>query len=790
MVAEGPVKFDSAATRSGCTLRSASVPALTIALATALIAPIPATASAQPRFAATAFEDPVARQLYTAAYNRWHALDTTIAGYTAVIRQRVATAIRTPLKDRLVFSNEHAVRTFWNRGRRPVVKVLGDRTRHPGRNFALARGEAGWLDAMPYAEPFVPGSDHLFFGWDREQEIGPPGIERRSIIHPLAEGGDLVYRFRSGDTITLSLPDGRRVQAVGLEVVPLLADAFRITGTLWIDPESGALVRAVYKPSRQIDFLHDVEYFQERGPNLVMRLMPGVFKPVNMRLNSVFVDYGLRDFEHWLPRNARMELLVTVGVLKFPVSIDVAYEFESVAAASEVDRASAEEADSIAAARDSTYIASLLAGEEGVGYELLDSSDTFARRRASRFIVPKDRTLLEASPYLPSPIWEDAAGFASGEELEDYIRSLADVPVASQRAPWALRYGWGSPKMIRYNRVEGLGVGVEFDVGLLGPHTVATSGFFGLADLSPKVRVDLERSTVLRRLTLGAFHELRATDANAGHLAFGNSVTALFTGRDEGEYYKATGVDLTWRPPVGNRESFVFRAYAERHAAAETETDFAVFQAFDDSWRFRPNLEADETEEAGAELTLSSWWGEDVGRIQGGVDLYGQAAARRMVAGGGEPADGLPAERGDRMDYGRASAILRAFVPLAGSEWTAWRLGLEAGGGTTWGDAPAQRAWFLGSASTLRGYEASVVSGSSFMRGRVEVARVFEGMGASLFLDMGWAGTRADFNRDDILYGTGLGLSLMDGLIRADFAHGLRGPERRFRFHLYADAIL
>ena len=206
-------------------VRFPSVPltlSLVTVLAIALAAqfPAPATASAQPRFAATAFEDPVARQLYTAAYNRWHALDTTIAGYTAVIRQRVATAIRTPLKDRLVFSNEHAVRTFWNRGRRPVVKVLGDRTRHPGRNFALARGEAGWLDAMPYAEPFVPGSDHLFFGWDREQEIGPPGIERRSIIHPLAEGGDLVYRFRSGDTITLSLPDGRRVQAVGLEVVP------------------------------------------------------------------------------------------------------------------------------------------------------------------------------------------------------------------------------------------------------------------------------------------------------------------------------------------------------------------------------------------------------------------------------------------------------------------------------------------------------------------------------------------------------------------------------------------
>ena len=149
-----------------------------ILLAAAITAPLPILA--QSRFVPGAFEDPVARQLYSDAYDRWHALDTTVASYTALIRQRVAGALRTPLRDRVVYSNEHAVRTWWRRGARPVTMVLGNRTRHPGRDFALSRGEADRLDAMPYAEPFSPGDDHLLFGWNREDEVGPPGADGRA----------------------------------------------------------------------------------------------------------------------------------------------------------------------------------------------------------------------------------------------------------------------------------------------------------------------------------------------------------------------------------------------------------------------------------------------------------------------------------------------------------------------------------------------------------------------------------------------------------------------------------
>lgn len=755
-------------------LRTLLVPSANVITAAVAVAAnlVPVPGAAQSRFVPGAFEDAVARELYTRAYDRWHALDTAVAGYTALIRQRVAGTLRTPLRDRLLYSNEHAVRTWWRRGARPVVLALGNRTRHPGRDFLLGRGEADRLDAMPYAEPFSPGDDHLFFGWNREDDVGPPGSDGREVMHPLAEGADLVYSFRSGDTITVSLPSGRVIRAVALQFTPLLADAFRLTGTLWIDPPSGTLVRAVYRPSAALDLVRDVDD-AEGPPDAVMRLMPGVFKPMTLRLNSVFVDYGLWEFEHWLPYRAGWEVLATAGVLKGRILVDVSYEIESVTGAREDPAAAAPLTED----QDRAYVAAILAAE-GAGYELMDSGRSVARGKTSRFIVPKDLSLLEASSHLPRPIWEDTEGFASAEELRNYIGSLADVPLASYSStPWAFRYGWGSPGMIRYNRVEGLAAGLEFDAVVGGPYTLRTAGFFGLADGKAKLRAGLERSTEARRLVLGGFHELRAADPR--HLGFGNSATAFFGGRDEGEYFRATGVDLTWMPPRGEREWFRARAYHERHAAAESRAAFALFQAFDDEWRFRTNLMADEADETGAEFAGTWWWGEEPDRTQAGVEWYGQVARSRPVEGAAAAAN-----------FFRGSAVARARIPFAGDDWTGWRLGLEAGGGATWGDAPAQRAWFLGSASTLRGYDPSVMRGPSFVRGRVEVAKVFEGMGGSVFYDVGWAGERAAFDGGDVLSAAGLGITVLDGLIRVDVANGLRGPEKRFRFYLYADAIL
>ncbi len=733
------------------------------------------TASTQ--FAPDAFLDPVAGVLFTAAQANWFAVDESVVRYTALIQQRIAAAIRTPLKDRILYRNETAVRAFWDQDYDAVVQVLGTHSQYPGRSIAVREGDLDWLDDLPFDEPFEPGGERLLLGLG-DQEAEDAGDYW--IAHPLAHGADSLYRYESGDTLTLGLPDGRQLQTIQLDVLPRVADSRRITGTLWIEPESGALVRAVYRLSRQCVAVRDVPELQEEDERGSFRYVPGLFTPWTFDLTMVAVDYSLWNFEVWLPRSMRMEGEVGAGIIKMPITMDLSYRLESVTTrADQVAPQTAEELgleerhfESRAGAM--AFIAQLLSEDDGVEYEL--AVDDFADERNSYMIVPEVRSTVATSPHLPPPIWEDAAGFPSDEQLEEYWNTLAALPAPQiQGIPWQANWGWARPDLLRYNRVEGPAIGGKFEASLGGPYTLDASGFFGFADLRPKVRLNFERTSVRRRLGLGLYHELAATDPRGRYFGLGNSVYALLFGRDDGEYYRRSGADFTWKPPVGARESFEFRAYAERQAGVPVESSFALFRVFNGSWEFRPNVDGDDVDEVGGELRLSPWWGGDPFSPQYGLDLYAHGARRRTT---GETAGN---------NFARASAVLRVAVPLV---YPTWRLGLEAGGGTTWGDAPLQRNWFLGGATTLRGYSAGAAMGSSFARGRVDVARTFDVATLTIFSDVGWAGARADFDAGDFLYGVGVGGSVLDGLVRLDLSHGLNGPDKQFRVDLYLDALL
>ncbi|MEZ4424559.1 MAG: hypothetical protein R3E98_14215 [Gemmatimonadota bacterium] len=736
-----------------------------------------------------AFVDPAARTLWSAAADTWGALDTSILRYTARIDQRIAASLRTPLKDRVLYRNETAVRAFWDQEYDPVVQVLGTRSQYPGRNAAIRDGDLDWLEDLPFDEPFEPGGDRLFFGMgDSDEDAFQPDNDDFWFAHPLAPGADSLYRFESGDTLTLSLPGGRQLRTVQLDVLPRRADVHRITGSLWIEPESGALVRAVFRLSQQFDAIRDIPDLQEEEEQGSFKYVPGLFKPWTFDLTMIAVDYALWDFRVWLPRTLRMEGEVAAGILKMPVSMDVAYDIESVTTAED----DGEETVDLSVGADPTgavqevhfgsraeamaFIAQLLSDGEPVAYEQMSRAEPAARDRESLLLVPQDRSQVAVSPHLPPPIWEEADGFATDDELAEYLGTLADLPAPPiEGLPWSASWGWARPDLVRYNRVEGPALGGRVEAAIGGPWTLGASGFLGFSSFEPSARLDLERSTVLRTLTFGVYREVTATDPRAGYLGFGNSLDAFFFGRDNGEYYRATGASLTWSPPTGARESFALRLWAERQDRLETEAGFALFHAFDDSWDFRGNVPATDLEEAGAELRVSPWWGGDPLGVQAGLELFGQGARWRAIG-----AD-------TTSDYARTSAVLRVAVPLGGR----WRAGLEAGAGTTFGDAPPQRAWFLGSAGTLRGYPPSVISGPSFTRGRLELARTFDGVGSfSAFGDAGWAGARDAFAADDLLYGVGIGGSLLDGLIRIDLSRGLNGPNRQFRLDLYLDAIL
>ncbi len=756
---------------------------LAVMLAMGLGASAPSLrAQATRSLASDAFLDPTAERLFRAAQANWQSVDSSVARYTAVIKQRIAAGLRTPLKDRTLYRNESAVRAFWDRDHDALIQVLGARSEYPGRKEV--KDALGWMDDLTIDDPFEPGGDRLFFGLNRDEskDLSEPDSSDFWFAHPLAQGADTLYRYRSGDTLTLTLPDGRSLLTVRLDVIPRDADVHRISGALWIEPRSGALVRAVYQLSRTLDVMRDIPDVREENEAGEFKMVPGILKPWTFSMTLVAIDYSFWDFKVWLPRSMRVEGEVRVGILKMPISFDVAYSIESVTMASDLAAPPApgtRERHFRNRAEAMAFLAQLMTNTDSVRYEPLATVTRRVGNRTSRFLVPKDPSILTTSPYLPPPIWDDAPGFASEDDLRKSMQTLAHLPaVPTQGVPWHLNWGWAREDLLRYNRVEGPAVGGRFQAELgtfVGPVDFRASGFFGFADLRPKARLELERATLRRRTMLGVYRDLRVTEPRGRYLGLGNSLNALLFGRDDGDYYMATGADLTWRPPETSRQSYRLRLYGERQDPLSNKTDFALFRAFGGHSPFRPNIQADRLEEAGGELTLSPWWGTDPQAPQVGLEIYGQGAAWRHVG------------TTESKDYARIRTTLR----VAASLGDAWRLGLEAGGGTSWGQVPLQRNWFLGGPLTLRGYDVAAMSGTTFTRGRLEVARVFaDAWSLSAFGDVGWAGPREMLDRAQPLWGVGIGGSLLDGLVRMDLSHGLRGPARSLRVDLYLDAIL
>ncbi len=722
-----------------------------------------------------AYAEETARELHAAAQRSWQELDESVARYSALIRQRGAVRLRVPLRDRVVYRNETAVRAFWQRGQDAVMQVLGTRSHYPGRETAAREGDLDWLDDLALEEPFEPGSDHLLFGMMDPTSEYP-------VAHPLAPGADSLYHFASGDTLTLLLPGGERFQTIRLDVSARRADQRRISGALWIEPESGALVRAVYRLSRALEL--DRFEIEWEGTRLG-RVVPWLLAPSTFDLSTVAVEYSLWERRAWLPRKVRIDAHLRAGILNFPASMETSYEIESVTLKDQENAARvAADPGSYASTLEHvhfesreealSFIARILGEGEGVAYE-----STSSRQDGMRLIAPVERELLAESPALPPPIWQDTTGFLSEDELERFRRMLNAITVGAEVATAAVTWGWGGHDLLRYNRVEGPAAGARAEFALPRGFRARASGFLGIADLRPKARLDLVRSSLLRSVQLSAFHELRSTDSRAGHFGLGNSLNSLLWGRDGGQYFRATGASLAWRPPPLARASYSLSVYAERQSAVANATSFSVLHAFDSGWDFPANLVADTADEWGAELWLAPLWGDDPSGSRLDAELFGRAALWRTPDGVGDP-----------VFYQQASARITAVLPVAGDSWRGWRLALEGAVGTTWGDAPAQRSWFLGGRRTLRGYAPSVRRGLSYLRGRIEVARTYELASLIAFGDAGWAGEVDGFEVNGLLYGTGVGASFLDGLFRLDLSRGLTGSEGQFRVEAYLDAPL
>jgi hypothetical protein len=711
----------------------------------------------------SAYLDPAARVLVESARERRTGVEGSIRRYRTLAKSRISMGLHALSRDRLFFRCESAVRVDWRRGQGAVMEVLGSRQAVPLVSAKVNPDDDDCGDAV-----FDPADDRLGMVMS-----GLIGSDSAFVRHPLAPGSERYYRFRSGDTTTIRLPDSRVIRLLELQLLPRESSPHLVSGSLWLDADSRAVVRAVLRLARPYDFVRDASPEEKED-------VPGFIPPLRGTLRFIAIEYGLIDQRWWLPRAVAVEGEGQVGGLaRFPLKFEETYsEYEvegaapgtlpplaptvtfdckrsgSVNVGSEGGRVERESEPS----KELEPLVQAPAGKKVKTGCQCDNGRCFQIDR----ILPTDSSLLVSSSYLPESIYDEGEGLMTDQEMRQILAQVSQgVP-----APWQIvrpTVRLGSLDLWRYNRVEGLSGGVRADLDL-GRATADATFRLGFADLSPGAEVGLSRLSVSSRQRLAVFRRLDAVGADDRSLGLGGSLGALLFGRDDGDYYRALGAELE-RRPAASSDGLTWRAYFEHQSAARKHTDFSVPDLFGDA-SFRENIHADAADQAGAEITL---------RTSRGLDPAGWRGSAALSV------------RGEAGSYGfvRPGLRLLGTAPLPGSLVGS----LEAAGGAAFGEVPVQSLWYLGGPATMRGYSGNAARGEAFWRGRAEIARAAPGARIVLFSDAGWAGPRDDVQLDPLLLSAGVGASFLDGLIRFDLAHALREP-RGWRFDIHLDGAL
>lgn len=367
---------------------------------------------------------------------------------------------------------------------------------------------------------------------------------------------------------------------------------------------------------------------------------------------------------------------------------------------------------------------------------------------------------------IPSPDLHTAVGFPHLHVSEQGSRTAgarAEQTLANEGRPWLFEWGLRGPGLVRFNRVEGLSVGARYGTRS-GATFFGATARLGYGDETPNARVDLVRE--FRRITVtgSAYSELSAVDPSWNALGFENSVRGFLLGRDDGEYFRASGVAVTAGPRRSDARPWTVTLHGEAQRAVFRQITQSVGDWLGGS-SLRAVIRASAAEQLGATVRVSPWWGTDPHRAQAGLDLLvrGEVGSHPLL---------------------QASATAAGILQLPAS----FRVATRLRGAVLRGDRIPQRQWYLGGARTLRGFPGSVISGSDLLLARVDVVRRFGFGSLGVFGDGGWAGEGSP-SLDGALFSTGAGLSILDGVVRLDVARAIRVPTG-WSFQFYLDAVL
>jgi len=653
-----------------------------------------------------------------------------LASYEATITERVYVGLSASRfrRERGLFLSEQIARVRWDSSGIETYRWLGSRQEVPIIGDAVDLDEERGAERGDYGED----PDNLIPLDPRADRLMMGG---ETFLHPLADTAGFHYRFASGDTIRIVLPSsGREITLVQIRIEPRRSEFGLLAGAVWFDRETAALVRGAYRPARafnlEIDEPDDAED------------VPGFIKPITATVDHMIVDYALQELRWWLPWRIRFEGEGRAGALfRVPVAVEITVADYAL-----------NEVDTLDVAKE----------DLPPGWERITSErelDDGRKIREISILPPRDS--LRESPLLSEDFFAGEPQSFSRAEIDSMEEELDELTAVYAVAPPAL----SKLGIFRYNRVEALSAGLRREgpvAGLTGWGELR----FGIGDLIPNVEFGLREDLSHGSVEASAYYRLQAANDWGNPLNLESSINALLFGYDYGQYYRAGGVSIGL-----NKESREFRhevkAFAESHWAEEKNTNVSLANLLGRSDP-PPNMQADEITIAGVSGRLRMQAGVDPDELVTTGTIWGEAGV------------------GDAQ-YARLALGATATVPLF------WRLGgsLEWSAGTTFGDVPTQRLYYVAGPQTVRSFEPDQITGEAFWLVRTEVAVGYPLFRLVAFSDFGSAGDLSDLGSADPFVAVGGGVSLLDGLLRADLARGVHGTgPLRWQFMLYLDALM
>lgn len=727
----------------------------------------------------TAFRDAGARDLLLRARAARMTQDSALISYDAKGYQRISAgmSLRATARSRLAFRTENAARVRWQRGVGAHVEMLGARAVVPflGKEASdEVRNETSDIISVPY----YPGKEQLWVGGG----LAEAEVDEREIVHPIAEGSEAYYHFATGDSVIMTLPDGKRITLRELRITARQPKWNLIVGSFWFETDRAHLVRAIYRFSTRMDIWAVANEDDPEDMDDVPFWVKPMITPMEADITSISVEFGLYNQRFWLPKVQGAEGYVRVSLMRIPITLQERFTYESVNGFDSLPSIPTTPWNQVGDMRDSLLKAGVDTAEADSAVRAFrierDSAQARARREqcatGDSFVryrqryegsvplaitIPCDSMRLAHSPELPGSIYDDGEELFGTQDLEELKKALT-MGLQPAWAPGKATLAYGLAHT-RFNRIEGFSTGGVVRHTLGSGYSTALGARASAADLQLNGDLSLARSNGEVQYQGTVFRRLAVSSDFGDPLSFGASVASLLYARDEGFYHRAWGAEVTRQrvQPGG----FQWRLFAEQQWAASVENRWSLFGGANDE-RFLANVPADEGWFYGAGVRWRGSRGLDPNGWRLNSDL-------RLEGATGE------------MDFGRAlfeSTVSRGLGAVAAS--------LTGAAGHSVGDLPAQRHFFLGGLQTIRGQTAGTGYGEAFWMGRLEVGGSNAGVRPLVFGDLGWAGARdawADVGRP--MSGVGVGASFLDGMVRLDLARGIH-PRWQTRLDLYLEA--